>query len=324
MKAIRISRLGGPEVMEYVDYALPPPGPGEVRVRNAVIGLNFGESYFRSGLYGVPRLPSGMGSEAVGVVEALGQGVVGFSLGDRVAYAEGVLGAYAEAANVPADRLVRPPEGLPDEMVAAALSKGLTAQMLIRQTFRVEKGQTILLHAAAGGVGVILAQWARSLGARVIGATSSAEKAAFARQHGCSEVVDVTRPGWVEAVMALTHGAGVPVVFDSNGRDTFLGSLDCLAPLGTMVSYGNASGPAPAIEPLELMRRGSLRLTRPYLGHYLQAGEGLAAMADELFEVLAAGKIRLPINQRFRLSQALEAHERMGARGTTGLSVMIP
>ncbi|MBV9694883.1 MAG: quinone oxidoreductase, partial [Alphaproteobacteria bacterium] len=247
MKAIRFAQTGGPEVLQLVDVDLPPPGPGQVRVRHTAIGVNFIDTYQRSGLYKLP-LPSGLGSEAAGIVDEIGDGVTMLRKGDRVAYAT-ALGAYAEANNLAADRLVKLPDDIPDEVAAAAMLKGMTAQYLLKRTYPVQRGQTILYHAAAGGVGLIACQWAKHLGAIVIGTVGSEEKVALARENGCTHVLNTRNDDWVKRVRELTGGEGVPVVYDSVGKDTWNGSLDCLAVRGTMVSFGNASGAVPAIEP---------------------------------------------------------------------------
>jgi NADPH2:quinone reductase len=322
MKAIRIERTGGPEVMDLVDIDLPPPGPGEARVRHTVIGVNFIDTYHRSGLYRLP-LPSGLGTEAAGVVEAVGDGVTAVAVGDRVAYA-GSIGSYAEAANQPAGRLVAIPPEVSDEVAAAALLKGMTAQYLIKRTFAVQAGQTILIHSAAGGVGLIAGQWARSLGATVIGTVGSDDKIALAKANGYDHVLNTRTEDWAAAVRALTGGEGVAVVYDSIGKDTFAGSIDCLAVRGLMVSFGNSSGPVPAVEPGLLSAKGSLYLTRPTLASYTRNPRELRETADDLFAVIASGAVKIAINQRFALSDARAAHEALHGRGTTGATVLIP
>jgi NADPH2:quinone reductase len=322
MKAIRFEKTGGPEVLRYTDVDLPPPGPGQVRVRHTAIGVNFIDTYHRSGLYKV-ALPSGLGSEAAGVVDALGEGVARPGIGERVAYA-GTMGAYAEANNVPADRLVAIPEGISDETAAAALLKGMTAQYLLMRTYSVNPAETILFHAAAGGVGLIACQWARHLGATVIGTVGSADKMALARENGCAHVLNTRKDDWVARVREITGGEGVPVVYDSIGKDTWNGSLDCLAVRGMMVSFGNASGAVPAFEPGMLSAKGSLYLTRPTLLHYTRTREELQDTANELFAVIASGAVRIAVNQRFRLADAAAAHEALHARATTGATVLLP
>jgi len=266
-KAIRLSRTGGPDVLEWVDVEVSDPGPGQVRLRHTAVGVNFIDTYHRSGLYPIP-LPSGLGSEGAGVVEAVGPGVVGVRPGDRVAYAGGPPGSYSEARVMPADRLVRVPDGVPDQQAAAMMLKGMTVQYLICRTYQVQPGETVLFHAAAGGVGLIACQWLKALGATVIGTVGSAEKAALARAHGCDHVIDYTREDFAGRVRELTGGQRVPVVYDSVGRSTFLGSLDCLRPLGLLVSFGNSSGPVPAFELSLLTQKGSLYVTRPTLATY--------------------------------------------------------
>jgi NADPH2:quinone reductase len=322
MKAIRFSETGGPDVLKVEDIDLPAPGPGQVRVRHTAIGVNFIDTYHRSGLYKLP-LPSGIGSEAAGVVEAPGPGVTTLKAGDRVAYA-GTLGAYAEANNVPAERLVKLPAGISDETAAAAMLKGMTAQYLLKRTYPVKAGQTILWHAAAGGVGLIAGQWARHLGVTVIGTVGSDDKVALAKENGSAHVLNTRKEDWVRRVREITNGEGVPVVYDSIGRDTWSGSLDCLAVRGTMVSFGNASGAVPAFEPGILSARGSLYLTRPTLIHYTRTAQELQDTADDLFAVVASGAVKIRIHQRFRLADATKAHEALHSRGTTGATILLP
>jgi NADPH2:quinone reductase len=322
MKAIRISRTGGPEVLEWVDVDLPAPGPGQARVRHTAIGVNFIDTYHRSGLYKLP-LPTGIGSEAAGVVEALGPDAAGLKIGDRVAYA-GAMGAYGEANNVPADRLVTIPAGIGDEIAAAALLKGMTAQYLLKRTYPVRKGQTILLHAAAGGVGLIAAQWARHLGVTVIGTVGSNDKVALARENGCTHVLNTRSEDWVKRLREITNGEGVPVVYDSTGKDTFMGSLDCLSVRGMLVSYGNSSGAVPPFEPGILSAKGSLYLTRPTLASYTRNKQELQETADDLFAMIASGAVRIAVHQRFKLSEARAAHEALHSRNTTGATILIP
>lgn len=321
--AIRFERTGGPEVLQWVEVEVPPPVAGEVRVRHQAVGLNFIDTYHRSGLYPVP-LPSGIGQEAAGVIEAVGEGVAEFAPGDRVAYVGGALGAYSEIRNVVASSLVKLPDALSFEQGAAMMMQGLTAQYLLRRTYRVQPGDSILIHAAAGGVGLIVCQWAKALGATVIGTVSSEAKAELARANGCDHAI-VTPVDSVSArVREITGGEGVPVVYDSIGKDTFMDSLACLRPLGTMVTFGNASGPVPPFDPGLLARMGSLFLTRPTLFHYIARREDLLAMAAELFAVVEAGQVRLSINQRFPLKEAATAHRELEARRTTGSSVLLP
>ena len=322
--AVRFHRTGGPEVLQYEAVDLPPPAAGEVRVRNHAVGVNFIDIYHRSGLYPLP-LPSGLGQEAAGVVEALGPGVTGIAVGDRVACASGPLGAYATARNMPADKLVALPDGIDFETAAALMLKGLTAHYLLRRTCRVEAGDAVLIHAAAGGVGLIACQWARALGATVIGTVSTPDKAELARANGCEHVLTGVAAADLPAqVRALTGGRGVRVVYDGVGRDTFMASIDSLAPMGMMVSYGNASGPAPAIEPGLLAQKGSLFLTRPTLFHYIAARADLVAAADELFARVLDGTIRINVRQRHALQHSARAHEELAARRTTGSTILLP
>jgi len=322
MKAIRLSQTGGPEVLKLEDIELPAPAPGQVRVRHTAIGVNFIDTYHRCGLYKLP-LPSGLGSEAVGVVEAIGDGVTTLKTGDRVAYA-GTLGAYAEANNVPADKLVKLPSGVSDETAAAAMLKGMTAQYLLMRTYTVDPGETILWHAAAGGVGLIACQWAKHLGATVIGTVGSDDKVSLAREKGCAHVLNTRSDDWVKRVREITNGEGVPVVYDSIGKDTWNGSLDCLAVRGMMVSFGNASGAVPAFEPGLLSAKGSLYLTRPTLVHYTRNARELQATANDLFAVIESGVVKIQINQRFKLAEAAKAHEALHSRATTGATILIP
>ncbi|HXF67938.1 MAG TPA: quinone oxidoreductase [Burkholderiales bacterium] len=320
--AMRIYEYGGPEKLRWEEVAVGEPGEGQVRVRNTAVGLNFIDIYQRSGLYQVP-LPFTPGSEGAGVVEAVGPKVKEFKVGDRVAYS-GPVGAYAEVLLRPADRLVKIPSGIDDRTAAAMMLKGLTAQYLLRRTYRVKKGDTILVHAAAGGVGQILCQWARALGATVIGTVGSEEKAPLAKKAGCKHVIVTSREKFVERVKEITKGKGVPVVYDGVGKDTFMDSLDCLQPLGLMVSFGNASGAVPPFNPGILAQKGSLFLTRPTLMHYTAAREDLLRAARELFAVVKSGKVRISINQTYPLREAAQAQSDLEARKTTGSSVLIP
>ena len=322
-KAILMRETGGPEVLRLEEVALPPPAEGEVQVRHSAIGLNFIDVYDRTGRYPLP-LPAVPGREAAGVVAAIGRKVKGLRVGDRVAYALPSAGAYCDVRNVAAARLVKLPKGVKDETAAAIMLKGLTAHYLVRRTYRVKKGDWVLVHAAAGGVGLLLIQWARALGARVIGVVGSGEKAALAKRHGCHHTLLSGRDDIVAGVKALTKGAGVHVVYDSVGKDTFIESLDCLRPLGMMVTYGNASGPPPAISPLELAKRGSIFLTRPSLFAYIAAPADLAAAARELFGMVVKRKLRVRIGQRYALADAAQAHRDLEARRTTGSTVLVP
>jgi NADPH:quinone reductase len=322
-RAIRIECTGGPEVLRRVEQAVGEPGPGEVRVRHHAVGVNYIDTYHRSGLYPVP-LPSGLGSEAAGVVEAVGEGVSHVAVGDRVAYAGGPHGAYAEVRVMPAAPLLKLPDGIGFDTAAAMMLKGLTAQYLLRRTFVVQPGQTILLHAAAGGVGLIAAQWASALGATVIGTVGSDDKIELARANGCAHVIQYRRENVVERVRALTGDRGVPVVYDGVGKDTFFTSLDCLAQRGLLVSYGNASGAVPPFALLELSNRGSLYVTRPTLAHYVATREALEAAAAELFDVVGRGAVRVHVAQRYPLAEAAQAHADLQARRTTGSIVLTP
>jgi len=322
MKAIRFHETGGPDVLRYEDVELPPPGPDQARVRHTAIGVNFIDTYHRTGLYKLP-LPSGLGSEAAGAVEAVGANVRTLKIGDRVAYA-GAMGAYAEANNVAADRLVKLPDSISDETAAAAMLKGMTAQYLLKRTYPVKTGETILWHAAAGGVGLIAGQWAKHLGVTVIGTVGSQDKVALAKENGSAHVLNTRSDDWVARVREITKGQGVPVVYDSIGKDTWAGSLDCLAVRGMMVSFGNASGAVPAFEPAVLSAKGSLYLTRPTLVHYTRTREELQHTADDLFAVMASGAVKIQIHQRFKLADAAKAHEALHSRKTTGATVLIP
>jgi NADPH2:quinone reductase len=322
MKAIRIHETGGPEVLRYEDVELPPPAAGEVRIQHTAIGVNFIDTYHRSGLYKLP-LPTGIGGEAAGIVEALGAGVSALKAKDRVAYA-GTIGAYAEANNVPADKLVKIPKSVSDEDAAAALLKGMTVQYLLKRTFPVQRGQTILFHAAAGGVGLIFGQWAKHIGATVIGTVGSDEKIALAKSHGYDHVLNLSKDDWVKHVRELTNGEGVPVVYDGVGKATWDGSLDCLAVRGMMVSFGNSSGAVPPFAPGILSAKGSLYVTRPTLGSYTRNAKELQETADDLFAVIASGAVKIEINQRFKLSEAAKAHEALQSRQTTGATILLP
>jgi NADPH2:quinone reductase len=322
MKAIRFEKTGGPDVLEYKDVDLAPPGRGQARVRHTAIGVNFIDTYHRSGLYPV-SLPSGLGMEAAGVVDAPGEDVTGLSVGDRVGYCGGPIGAYAEAANVPADRLVRLPKSVSDEAAAASLLKGMTAQYLLKRTYPVKKGETILFHSAAGGVGLIAGQWAKHLGATVIGTVGSDDKIALAKSRGYDHVLNLRAEKWVDRVRDIA-GGGLPVVYDSVGKDTWNGSLDCLRPRGMMVSFGNSSGAVPPFEPGILSMKGSLYLTRPTLAHYIATRTELQETADDLFDVIAKGVVTIEINQRFKLADARAAHEALHSRTTTGATILLP
>lgn len=321
VKAIRIERNGGPEVLQWASVELPAPQEKEVTIRQKAVGLNFIDIYFRNGLYSNP-LPHGLGFEASGIVEAVGSGVTHLKVGDRVAYGQSPLGAYAQARNVPADRVVRIPDGITFEQAAAMMLKGLTCWYLLRQTYRVHEGQTVLFHAAAGGVGLYACQWARALGVKLIGTVSSPEKAALAKENGAWEVIDYSHEDVVQRVLELTNGQKVPVVYDGVGKDTWERSLDCLQPRGLMVSFGNASGPVTGVNLATLASKGSLYVTRPVLGAYVPTQETMQAAADEMFELVLQGKIKPLIGQRFPLDQVAKAHEELAGRRTTGSTVL--
>lgn len=323
-KAIRIHRTGGPEVLSWDAVEVPAPGPGEATVRQAAVGLNFIDVYHRNGLYPLP-LPSGIGLEGSGVVEAIGAGVTEVAVGDRVAYAGVPIGAYAEVRNIPAHRLLKLPDAVAFNTGAAMMLQGLTAAYLLRRTYAVQPGDAVLIHAAAGGVGLLACQWASALGATVIGTVSTPEKAALAQANGCEHVLTALAPADLPAqVRALTGGRGVRVVYDGVGRDTFMASLDCLAPLGMMVSFGNASGPVAPFEPGLLAQKGSLFLTRPSLFHYTAQRADLLAMADELFARVLDGTLRVTVSHRHALSDCVRAHEELAARRTTGSTILLP
>ena len=323
VKAIRMSRSGGPEVMEYVDVEVGEPGPGEVRIRQAAIGLNYIDVYFRTGAY-PQEFPAGLGMEGAGTIEAVGAGVTHVKVGDRVAYASRPTGAYAEARIMPAAVLVRLPDAISFETGAAMMLQGLTVQYLFRRTFPLKGGETILFHAAAGGVGLIACQWARALGVTMIGTVGSDEKAALAKSHGCLHTINYNTENFVERVKEITSGKGVPVVYDSIGKDTFIGSLDCLSPLGLLVSYGSASGPVPPFGLNELASRGSLFVTRPTLFTYAAKRDDLEAMAAELFGMVESGKVKIEINQRYALKDVAQAHRDLEDRKTTGSTILLP
>ena len=321
--AIRIHENGGPEVLRFEAVPPEPLGPGQVRIRQTAIGINYIDTYDRGGLYPV-SLPSGLGREAAGVVMETGKRVTKLRIGDRVAYAGNTPGAYCDERVMDAARLVKLPDAVSDREAAALMLKGLTAWFLLRRCHRVRRNEFVLLHAAAGGVGLIALQWATALGAKVIAVVGSDEKAALVREHGAAEVIVSSRENIVERVRAITTKRGVPVVYDGVGKDTFFASLDCLAPLGLMVSYGNASGAVPPFSPLELTRRGSLFLTRPTLFHYTAKASDLARGARELFEVVGSGKVKVRIGKTYPLADAAAAHRDLEARRTTGSTLLIP
>lgn len=322
-KAIQITKTGGPEVMEYVDVEVGAPGPGEVRLRQAACGLNFIDVYFRTGLYPQP-LPGGLGQEGAGTIEAVGEGVTDFAVGDRVAYGSGPNGAYAEVRLIPAKCLVKLPDAIDMETAAAMMLQGMTVQYLLRQTYAVKAGETILFHAAAGGIGTIASQWARALGVKMIGTVGSDEKIALAKANGCEHVINYNKENFVERVKEITGGKGVPVVYDSIGKDTFKDSLDCLSPRGLMVSFGNASGAVPPFALTELVSRGSLYITRPTLGSYTSTRASLDSTAQDLFDVVANGDVKIQINQRYALKDVAKAHADLEGRKTTGSTILLP
>jgi len=320
-QAIRFAKPGGPEVLEWQQIEVGKPGPGQVRLRHTAVGLNYIDTYHRSGLYQLP-MPSGLGSEGAGVVEEVGPGVTGLKSGDRVAYAGGSIGSYAEERVMPADRLVPVPAGITDQQAAGMMLKGMTAWYLVRRTHQVKRGETILIHAAAGGVGLIVSQWAKHLGAIVIGTVGDEEKAALAKKNGCDHPILYKREDFVTRVNELTQGKKLLVVYDSVGKDTFYKSLDCLAPLGLMVSFGQSSG---AIGPVDigiLSPKGSLFLTRPTLNTYTASREDLLTAARELFEVVQSGAVKIAVNQTYPLREAARAHRDLEGRRTTGSTIL--
>lgn len=321
--AIRVHAYGGPEMLRREHIEVPPPGRGQVRLRQTAVGLNYIDVYERTGLYPM-ELPSGLGREAAGVVTETGPGVRDVQCGDHVAYVHTQPGAYAEERVMPANRLVKIPKGLSDAQAAAVMLKGLTAWYLLRRTYRVRRGDPIVIYAAAGGVGLIAVQWARHLGAKVIAVTGSGEKAEIAREFGAHHTILLGRSDLAARVREITGGRGVPVVYDSIGKDTFFTSLDCLRPHGLMVSYGNASGPVPPVDLRELAKRGSLYLTRPTLFHYIERRADLQRAARELFAVIASGAVKIRIGQTYALSDAALAHRELEARRTTGATVLLP
>ena len=321
--AIRFHKTGGPEELAFEEVAIGEPGPGQARVRHTAIGVNYIDTYHRSGLYPLP-LPSGLGNEAAGIVEAVGAGVDWIKPGDRVASGTGPLGAYSTQRIVPADRLVKLPDDVDDRTAAAIMLKGLTVQYLFRQTYRLKGDETIVFHAAAGGVGLLACQWARALGVKMIGTVGSDDKAKLAREHGCTHTIVYTRENFVDRVKEITGGKGVAVVYDGVGKDTFPASLDCLQPRGMFVSYGNASGPVAAFNLGMLAQKGSLYATRPTLVNYATDRESLNAMASELFGMVRSGKIKADVRQTFALKDAAEAHRALQSRQTTGSTLLLP
>ena len=320
---MRFHAFGGPDVLHYEEVTVDAPAPDEARVRHAAIGLNFIDTYQRSGLYKVP-LPAIAGTEAAGFVEAVGSNVTHVKVGDRVAYAGGAPGAYCEVRNFTALRLCKLPDAISFEQAAATMLKGMTVQYLIRRTYAVKAGDTVLFHAASGGVGLIACQWLNALGATVIGTAGSDEKCALAVQHGADYCINYNSENFTVRVREITKGAGVPVVYDSVGKDTFLGSLDCLSLFGTLVSFGNASGPVPAFEPSLLAQKGSLFITRPMLTHYIASNSDLQKSAAELFDIVQSGKVSIDVMHQYALKDAAQAHRDLEARKNTGSSLLIP
>jgi NADPH2:quinone reductase len=321
--AIRVHETGGPDALKWEEVAVAKPAKGEVLIRHTAVGLNYIDVYFRTGLYKAP-LPFIPGQEGAGVVEAVGRGVTAFKPGDRVAYTNVPTGAYSERRIVPADKLIKVPAGIADVTAAAMMLKGLTAQFLVRRVHKVTAGETILVHAAAGGVGMIVCQWASHLGATVIGTVGSKEKAKIARAHGCTHPIVYTEENFVDRVAKITKGRKLPVVYDSVGKDTFEGSLNCLQPRGLFVTYGNASGPIPPFSPLLLTQKGSLFMTRPALPAYIATREEYEAAARDLFRAVKSGAVKIEVNQSFALKDAAQAHRALEARRTTGSTVLIP
>lgn len=324
MKAIRIHKTGGTEVLQMDELPMPVAGAGEALIRQSAIGINFIDIYFRTGLYKMESYPIGLGMEAAGVVEALGQGVSGLKVGDRVAYCGGPVGAYAQYRAMPARWLVKLPDAISDEVAASVMVKGLTAHYLLRRTYPVKKGDVILMHAAAGGVGLIACQWAKHLGATVIGTVSSDDKASLARENGCDHTIVYTREKLVSRVREITGGRGVDVVYDSVGKDTFLDSLDCLKKFGMMVSFGNASGPVPSFEPLLLSKKGSIYITRPTLMHHIEDENEYRENASELLDVVKSGVIKVRVGGTYPMAEAARAQADLEARKTTGSLLLIP
>jgi NADPH:quinone reductase len=323
VKSVRVHAYGGPEALVYEDVTVGEPGPGQARIRQTAVGLNYIDTYHRTGLYKLPSLPHALGVEGAGVVEAVGDGVTNVKPGDKVCYGS-ILGAYAEVRNVPAERLLALPDGISDVIAAGIMLKGMTARYLVRVTYPIKKGDTVLIHAAAGGVGLIACQWAKHLGATVIGTVGSEEKAALAKSHGCDHPINYTRENFVERVKEITGGKGLPVVYDSVGKDTWEGSLDCLAPRGMMVSFGNASGPVAPFSILTLSQKGSLFLTRPTLAHYIITRAEYEETANDLFGVITSGAVKIEVNQRYALKDVAQAHIDLESRKTTGSTVLIP
>jgi len=321
--AIIVNEFGGPEVLKFGSLDIGAPERGTVRIRHTAIGLNFIDIYHRTGLYPLPT-PFVPGLEAAGMIEAVGDGVTGFSIGDRIAYPAGPLGAYAESRVIPAANIVKLPDDVSDEDAAALMLKGCTVEFLTERLFAAKAGDAVLWHAAAGGLGLIACQWLSSKGVSVIGTVGSKEKAALARANGCAHTILYREEDFTKRVREITGGKGVPVVYDSVGKDTFMGSLDCLSPRGMMVTFGNATGAVPAVEPGILAQKGSLMLTRPTLMHYVATREDLELSTSRVFEMIASGAIKADINQRFALQDAAKAHEALAGRATTGQTILVP
>ena len=323
MKAIQFDKVGGPEVLRMVDIPLPAPAAGEVQMRHTAIGLNFVDTYYRSGLYPA-ALPSGLGNEAAGVITVLGKGVKGFKVGDRVAYGTGSAGAYQEARNIPAAKLVKLPKNIKDETAAAMMLKGMTVRYLLRATYKLKRGEFAVFHAAAGGVGSIFGQWAKAIGAKVIGTVGSPEKVAAAKANGYAYVIDTSKEDLVARVKEITKGKGVPVVYDAIGKATLQQSLDCLQPRGLLVSFGNASGPITDFNVGQLAAKGSLYVTRPTLFNYTATEADFKATVRDVVRMVQSGKVKIKINQRYALAEAGKAHADLQGRRTTGASVLVP
>lgn len=322
-KAVRIHEYGGPDAMVYEDVDLAAPGAGEVQIKQNAIGLNYIDVYVRTGLYPQPELPVTLGMEGAGEVVSVGEGVSEFAVGDRVAYA-GPIGAYADMRNIAANAIVKLPDSINDQTAAAMMLQGMTVQFLFRRTFKVSDKTVMLFHAAAGGVGLIACQWAKHLGATMIGTVGSAEKAELAKSHGCTHVINYREENFVERVREITNGEGVDVVYDSIGNDTHLGSLDCLKPFGYFISFGNASGPITNFNPALLAQKGSLYMARPTLFTHIAKRDDLVAISNDLFEVVGAGAVKIPVNQTYALADAAQAHRDLEARKTTGSTILLP
>ncbi|MEH6629433.1 MAG: quinone oxidoreductase [Halopseudomonas aestusnigri] len=323
-KAVRFYDYGGPEVLKYEQVEIGTPSEGQIRLKQTAIGLNFIDVYHRTGLYPMDALPSGIGLEAAGIIEEIGPGVTDLHIGDRVAYGTGPIGSYAQHRIIPADKVILIPERISDDHAASMMLQGMTTEYLIRRAYCVQPGDTVLFHAAAGGVGSIAVQWLNALGATVIGTVGSEKKAEIAKSKGCHHTINYKTEDFVERIKDITDGKGVNVVYDSVGKDTFMGSLDCLKVRGTMVTFGNASGPVPSIEPLLLNQKGGLYLTRPSLAHYCGTYKDMVASATSLFDIVSSGAVKIEVNQSYALSEAVVAHQDLEARKTTGSTILIP